>query len=123
MGAKRFKMTYLQALSYLNSFINYEKKDSYFYQESFRLERVKEFLRLLGNPQDSLKCLHIAGTKGKGSVCVFAANILRAAGYKAGLYTSPHLLDVRERVRVLERTKDDGRPLDLARGQADEGRF
>ena len=114
---KRFKMTYLQALSYLNSFINYEKKDSYFYQESFRLERVKEFLRLLGNPQDSLKCLHIAGTKGKGSVCVFAANILRAAGYKAGLYTSPHLLDVRERVRVLERTKDDGRPLDFARGR------
>ncbi len=98
---KRFKMTYLQALSYLNSFINYEKKDSYSYQESFRLERVEGFLRLLGNPQDGLKCLHIAGTKGKGSVCVFAANILRAAGYKVGLYTSPHLLDVRERIRVL----------------------
>ncbi len=94
-------MIYRQALSYLNSFVNYEKKDSYSYQESFRLERVEGFLRLLGNPQNSLKCLHIAGTKGKGSACVFAANILRAAGRRAGLYTSPHLLDVRERIRIL----------------------
>ena len=53
-------MTYLQALSYLNSFINYENKDSYSYRESFRLERVEGLLRLLDNPQDSLKCLHIA---------------------------------------------------------------
>ena len=102
-------MTYRQAITYLNNFVNYENKDSYSYQKSFRLERVEGLLRLLDNPQDSLKCLHIAGTKGKGSVCIFAANILRAAGYRVGLYTSPHLLDIRERIRVLERTKDGGR--------------
>lgn len=98
-------MTYQKAITYLNNFVNYEKKDFYSYQESFGLERVKEFLRLLGNPQDDLKCLHIAGTKGKGSVCVFAANILRAAGYRVGLYTSPHLVDVRERIRILRRSQ------------------
>ena len=116
-------MTYLQAFAYLNSFVNYENKDSYLYRKSFSLERIKGFLRLLGNPQDSLKCLHIAGSKGKGSVCIFAANILRAAGYRVGLYTSPHLLDVGERVRVLEPTKDEGRPLGFARGRRTRDEF
>ena len=102
-------MTYRQAITYLNNFVNYENKDSYSYQKSFRLERVEGLLRLLDNPQDSLKCLHIAGTKGKGSVCAFAANILRAAGYRVGLYTSPHLLDVRERIRILTPTNHESR--------------
>ena len=100
-------MTYRQAITYLNNFVNYEKKDYYSYRKSFRLGRMKGFLRLLGNPQDSLKCLHIAGSKGKGSVCIFAANILRSAGYSVGLYTSPHLSDARERIRVLSRTNHD----------------
>ncbi|MDD4939459.1 MAG: bifunctional folylpolyglutamate synthase/dihydrofolate synthase [Candidatus Omnitrophica bacterium] len=94
-------MTYPETLQYLGSFINYEKFPAYPYRESFKLERVQNFLSSVGNPEKSLKCLHIAGTKGKGSTCAFIAYILRESGYKVGLYTSPHLSDFRERIRVL----------------------
>ncbi len=94
-------MAYQETIRYLDSFINYEKKSAFPYKQSFKLERIKEFLQSLGNPQDSLRCIHVAGTKGKGSACAFAAYILREAGYKVGLYTSPHLSDVRERIRIL----------------------
>ncbi|MFA5361656.1 MAG: folylpolyglutamate synthase/dihydrofolate synthase family protein [Candidatus Omnitrophota bacterium] len=94
-------MSYLKTVQYLDSFINYERKNEYSYKRSFKLERIRDFLCLIGNPQDSLRCIHIAGTKGKGSVSAFTAFVLRAAGYKVGLYTSPHLLDVRERIRIL----------------------
>jgi dihydrofolate synthase/folylpolyglutamate synthase len=94
-------MTYPETITYLDSFINYEKKAAYPYKESFKLERIEEFLKVIDNPQDSLKCIHIAGTKGKGSVCAFCAYILKEAGYKVGLYTSPHLSEVRERIRIL----------------------
>lgn len=96
-------MTYQEATQYLNSFVNYEKKSKYPYQETFKLERIRAFLNILGNPQNDLKCIHVAGTKGKGSVCSFIANILKEAGYKVGLYTSPHLSDCRERVRILSK--------------------
>src|SRR3989338_2854424 len=102
-------MTYTEALAYLNSFINYENKNTYSYRKSFKLERIQDFLELIGNPQEALQCLHIAGTKGKGSVCIFIASILREAGYSVGLYASPHLMDVRERIRVLRKTKDERR--------------
>ena len=95
-------MTYQQTIKYLESFINYEKIPSYDYKESLKLERIKGFLSQIGNPQDYLKCIHIAGTKGKGSTSAFVAYILRAAGYKVGLYTSPHLEDFRERIRILK---------------------
>ena len=94
-------MTYLETIQYLESFINYEEIPVYPYKESLKLERLKNFLATINNPQDSLKCLHIAGTKGKGSTCVFVSYMLRQAGYKVGLYTSPHLLDFRERIRIL----------------------
>lgn len=94
-------MTYLETIQYLNSFIDYEKKDAFSFKKSLALKRIKVFLALLGNPQDSLRCIHIAGTKGKGSTCAFTAHILREAGFRVGLYTSPHLLDFRERIRVL----------------------
>lgn len=94
-------MTYPEALRYLNSFVNYEKENSYPYRKSFKLERMEGFLKLLKNPQESLRCLHIAGSKGKGSTCAFIAYILREAGFKVGLYTSPHLVDFRERIRIL----------------------
>ena len=55
------------------------------------LERVKAVLKHLNNPQDSLKCIHIAGTNGKGSLCAILDSILSNAGYKTGLYTSPHI--------------------------------
>jgi len=97
-------MAYPETVQYLESFVNYENIPAYPYKESLKLERVKNFLGQIDNPQDSLKCLHIAGTKGKGSTCVFIAYILRQAGYRVGLYTSPHLSDFRERIRVLNPT-------------------
>ncbi len=94
-------MTYPETIQYLESFINYENIPDYPYKESLKLEQVKNFLAAINNPQGSLRCLHIAGTKGKGSTCVFVAYMLRQAGYKVGLYTSPHLSDFRERIRIL----------------------
>jgi len=102
-------MTYLEAIQYLESFINYEKIPRWSYKESLKLERIKEFLSSLGNPQDSLNCLHIAGTKGKGSTCAFISYILKEAGFKVGLYTSPHLSCFRERIRILENKSSDTR--------------
>jgi dihydrofolate synthase/folylpolyglutamate synthase len=96
-------MTYPEALRYLNSFVNYEKEKDYPYRKSFKLEKMEGFLKLLKNPQESLSCLHIAGSKGKGSTCAFIAYILREAGFKIGLYTSPHLVDFRERIRILSK--------------------
>src|SRR6478752_5600659 len=54
----------------------------------------------LGNPQDKFKSIHVAGTNGKGSVSHMLAAIFQTAGYKTGLYTSPHLYDFRERIRI-----------------------
>ncbi len=94
-------MTYQETIRYLESFINYEKTSSYPYKESLKLERIKDFLLFIGNPQHDLKCIHIAGTKGKGSTCAFVSYILKEAGFKVGMYTSPHLSDFRERIRIL----------------------
>ena len=95
-------MTYPGAIRYLNSFTDYEKLTQYSYKQSFTIERIKTFLKILNNPQDDLKCIHIAGTKGKGSTCAFIAYILHEAQFKVGLYTSPHLSDFRERIRILD---------------------
>lgn len=94
-------MTYKQAIKYLESFIDYEKLDNYAYNKAFGLKRIKALLSALDNPQDDLRCIHVAGTKGKGSICAFIAYALREAGYNTGLYTSPHLSDFRERIRIL----------------------
>lgn len=66
----------------------------------FKLARVAEALRLLGDPQASFRAIHVGGTNGKGSVASMAEAILRRAGIKTGLYTSPHLVDFRERIRT-----------------------
>ena len=94
-------MDYCKTLDYIDSFIDFEKLPRYAYASSFRLERMHEFLRELGNPHLGLNTIHIAGSKGKGSTCAIIASILKEAGYSVGLYTSPHLLDVRERIRIL----------------------
>ncbi len=94
-------MSYQNAVKYLESFINYENIPSWKYKESIGLKRIRSFLQTIGNPQDYLRCIHIAGSKGKGSTCAFIAYILREAGYTTGLYTSPHLSDFRERIRIL----------------------
>lgn len=64
------------------------------------LERMEAALAALGNPEQHVPALHVAGTNGKGSTCAFAESCLRAAGYTVGLYTSPHLVRVNERIRV-----------------------
>lgn len=64
------------------------------------LERVKELLEKLDNPQEKLKCIHVAGTNGKGSVCAIISSILKEAGYKTGMYTSPHLKRFTERFQI-----------------------
>ncbi len=64
------------------------------------LERILAVLNLLGNPQDKLKCIHVAGTNGKGSVCAIIDAILSKAGMKTGLYTSPHIFDYTERIKI-----------------------
>ncbi|MCC0697331.1 bifunctional folylpolyglutamate synthase/dihydrofolate synthase [Clostridioides sp. ES-S-0048-02] len=64
------------------------------------LENIGKLLELLGNPQETLNIIHVAGTNGKGSVCSFISNILRESGYKVGLYTSPYLETFTERIRV-----------------------
>ena len=94
-------MTYPVVIKYLNSFTNYEKNTNYSYKKDLKLARIRGFLLLLGNPQDALRIIHVSGTKGKGSTCVFVAYILRAAGFSVGLYSSPHLNDFRERIRIL----------------------
>lgn len=99
-------MDYQESLSYLNSFINYEKLTSFSYGESFKLDNIRAFLKSINNPEKKLKIIHVAGTKGKGSSAVFIAYILKSAGFKVGLYTSPHLNLVRERIRVLESNSD-----------------
>ncbi len=64
------------------------------------LDRISKILGLLGNPQDNLKCIHVAGTNGKGSVCAIIEAVLRVAGMKTGLYTSPHIFEYTERIKI-----------------------
>lgn len=66
----------------------------------FKLERVASAFRVLGDPQDRLRCLHVAGTNGKGSVVAYLSAVLAAAGYRVGSYTSPHLIDLTERICI-----------------------
>jgi dihydrofolate synthase / folylpolyglutamate synthase len=94
-----------EALRFLLGRIDYERAVAIPYAtREFRLGRMREFLARLGNPQDRLNIVHVAGTKGKGSTSAMIAAALSAAGYRTGLYTSPHLDRLEERVMV------DGRP-------------
>jgi len=93
--------SYRDALGYLYSFTDYEKRGFAAYApEFYNLDRMRHFLALLGDPQQAFSSLHIAGTKGKGSTAALAESILRAAGLRTGLYTSPHLHSFRERMQV-----------------------
>ena len=71
------------------------------------LEVTVALLEKLGNPHKSLKCVHVAGTNGKGSVCAMIESVLRASGFKTGLYTSPHLFCFNERFRINGREISD----------------
>ncbi len=93
--------TYTEALAYLNQFINYERTQPQRYApETLSLDRVNQLLERLGRPDRAYRSIHIAGTKGKGSTAAMIESCLRAAGYRTGFYTSPHLHTFRERMRV-----------------------
>lgn len=94
-------MKYHDALRYLYGLVDYEKRRIERYTpEEFRLERVVTFLEKMGNPQRAYPKIHIAGTKGKGSVAVMLASVARAGRLNVGLYTSPHLHTYRERLQI-----------------------
>lgn len=85
-------MNYQESLKYI--------ADTHKFGIRLGLDSTGKLLELLGNPQENLKVVHVAGTNGKGSVCSFVANILKEEGYKVGLYTSPYLETFTERIRV-----------------------
>jgi dihydrofolate synthase/folylpolyglutamate synthase len=92
---------YQAALDYIYSFINYESKMPPSPQHArFNLDRMRWLLAQLGNPQTRFPSVVVAGTKGKGSTCAMLEAILRAAGYRTGLFTSPHLHSWRERIQI-----------------------
>jgi dihydrofolate synthase / folylpolyglutamate synthase len=100
------EVPYNKALDYLYSFVDYSlKHSSELAKAEFNLDRMFALMDLLGNPQAKYPIIHVAGTKGKGSVSALCASALQAGGYRVGLYTSPHLLDYVERIQV------DGEPI------------
>lgn len=94
-------MTYQEAAGYIAKIPKFTKKHS--------LEHTKEFLERLGSPASDRKIVHVAGTNGKGSVCAYLQAILMAEGKRVGLFTSPHLVSVNERIRIDNVPIDDGK--------------
>lgn len=91
-------MTYEEAIQFWYQRIDYERRQPHL--GDLKLDRMRLLLHLLGNPHLRLRCIHIAGTKGKGSSAAMLASVLQHAGYRVGLFTSPHLEDIRERIQV-----------------------
>lgn len=85
--------------------VNYEQAVAYIHGKYGKgvkrgLDNMYALLRRLGNPHEGLRCIHVAGTNGKGSTCAFLDAALRAQGYRVGLYTSPFLMRYNERMRI-----------------------
>lgn len=85
-------MTYNETLNYIHSLGNFGLSPG--------LERIKTVLEKLGNPQNDLKAIHIAGTNGKGSVSAMLASVFKTAGFNTGLFISPYIIDFRERIQI-----------------------
>ena len=93
--------TYRSALTFIYSYTDYEKRGFATYApEFYNLDRVRTLLEMLRNPHHRFRIVHVAGTKGKGSTAAMTESILRSAGYRTGLFTSPHLHTFRERMQV-----------------------
>lgn len=91
--------TYEEAVAYLLSIPKFAAKTTH--------ENLRGYLAALGNPQDSIPCIHVAGTNGKGSVCTYLAEMFREAGQSVGVFTSPHLVRINERFRINGNLIDD----------------
>jgi dihydrofolate synthase / folylpolyglutamate synthase len=95
------EIAYNLALDYLYSFVDYSLKHaSELAKADFNLDRMRDLMSQLDNPQNKYPIIHVAGTKGKGSTSALGAAALQAGGYKTGLYTSPHLQDYCERIQI-----------------------
>ena len=90
--------------SFINSLTNNEKHPQ---SGKYSLDNITKLLEYFGNPQNKIKFIHVAGTNGKGSICLMIASIFETAGYSTGLYTSPHLLKVNERIRINQNNISD----------------
>src|SRR3954447_10914701 len=91
-------MTSDEALAIWYWRVNYERSQPQ--PGDLKLDRMRALLHRLGDPHHHLKTVHVAGSKGKGSTCAMLASVLRRADYRTGLFTSPHLCDVRERIEI-----------------------
>ena len=98
---RKTSLSYQNALDYIYSFVDFSRThQENLSPENFDLSRMVKFMELLGSPHESFPAIHIAGSKGKGSVSAFCASVLQNAGYTVGLYTSPHLKDFEERIQI-----------------------
>ena len=92
---------YNAAVRYLLERTDFERSRSVKYNETtFKLERMEQLLAKLGNPHQQIRTVHVAGTNGKGSTVHMIASMLQACGYTVGVYTSPHLVELRERILI-----------------------
>ena len=99
--------TFDQVICYMEHFTNLEKKTDRYNTRTYRLDRMQAIMKALGNPQDSYRSIHVAGSKGKGSTASYIASGLEAAGFVTGLYMSPHVSDYRERFTLCGRFVSD----------------
>jgi len=93
--------TFPNAVRYLMERVDFERQRIIRYDEhSFKLDRMRKLLDLLGNPHQQVKMVHVGGTVGKGSTVNMIASMLQGCGYAVGQYTSPHVVDIRERICI-----------------------
>ena len=85
-------MNYQKAINLIKSRLRFGSKPG--------LQRLKKLMDLVGNPQNNLKFIHVAGTNGKGSTCALISSVIAESGYKTGLYVSPSVIDFRERIQI-----------------------
>lgn len=98
---KKYIETFDQALDYIYSKIDFSfTKQQRYSEEVFNLDRMRVFMQKLGDPQNTYKTVHVAGTKGKGSISAMLASALIASGYRTGFYSSPHMIEYTERIQV-----------------------
>jgi len=114
VSSKKPFRAYDQAIEYLFGKTDYEKQRNLRYNvTTFNLERMEKLLRLVGNPHKKISAVHIAGTKGKGSTATMLAKMLEANDYNVGLYTSPHVLHLHERIMVNSKMINESQMLGL----------